>query len=147
MKGSEDGFRLTADVEDHTIGLTGTLRVGGFAGFGTAWFNTLEVEAFASALDALAVEMAGAATLIGGNHEGGRIVLEMLGLRVRVLQDSFGGGICRKYGRYGQQSESWSFFSRGYLGCRGCRGCRWPGLLETTGRPTGLIHPQPRALP
>ncbi len=37
---------ITADREDYATGLTGTLLVDGFSGYGEGWFNNSDVKIF-----------------------------------------------------------------------------------------------------
>ena len=73
---------VTIDLEEYDAGLTGTLEVDGFRGYGEGWFNLSEIKEFIEKLNNIASSLEGEADLIGGHSEmDGSNFLERLGLR------------------------------------------------------------------
>ena len=56
---------ITADREDHSVGLTGVLRIFEFSGTGEGWHNNSSVLDFCSRLEHISESMEGSAELIG----------------------------------------------------------------------------------
>ena len=56
---------ITADREDYSVGLKGTLLLNGFSGYGEGWFNNSDVKEFCSKIESLTNNMSGATELIG----------------------------------------------------------------------------------
>ena len=80
---------VTADREDYSVGLTGSLQLDGFSGFGEGWFNNSEVKEFCSSIQNLSNNMSGAAELIGSQSKAnGDEYLERFSLRCYVLSKS-----------------------------------------------------------
>jgi len=85
---------ITADREDYTIGLTGSLQVDGFAGIGEGWFNNSDVIEFCSNIQNLTNNMSGTAELIGSqSNADGSEHLERFALRCYVLSESKVNGV------------------------------------------------------
>ena len=89
-----NNLRIVADLDDYSVGLTGTLSVNGFSGFGEGWFNTSDVKDFCDRLSRLATDMNGAVELIGSQSKAdGSEYLETFALRCYVLSKSKLNGI------------------------------------------------------
>ena len=85
---------ITADRDDSTVGLTVSLQIDGFAGFGEGWFNNSEVKEFCSNIQKLTTKMSGTAELIGSQSKAdGSEYLERFSLRCYVLSDSKVNGV------------------------------------------------------
>ncbi|MDH5543939.1 MAG: hypothetical protein OEZ43_00005 [Gammaproteobacteria bacterium] len=77
---------VTADLDDHAIGLKGNLVANGFTGFGEGWFNPNDVFEFCERLKALASTVDGKAELIGSQSKSdGSEYLERFGIRCYVI--------------------------------------------------------------
>ena len=61
---------ITADREDYSIGLKGTLKLNGFSGYGEGWFNYIDVKEFCSKIEILTSNMSGETELIGSQSNG-----------------------------------------------------------------------------
>lgn len=85
----EELLTITADREDHCLGLMGLYHGNGFSGLGEGWHNNSDVLAFCRDLEALAESMTGEARLIGseGNIESDDY-LETFSLRVKPVDKS-----------------------------------------------------------
>jgi hypothetical protein len=85
---------ITADREDYSVGLTGSLQIDGFSGFGEGWFNNSDVREFCSNVQNLTNNMSGAAELIGSQSKAdGSEYLERFSLRCYVLSESKVNGV------------------------------------------------------
>ena len=87
-------FKITADREEYTVGLTGDLYIDGFSGFGEGWFNIRDVITFSEDLMTLATNMEGKVELLGTQRKAdGRKSLERFCLRCYVLDNSIINGV------------------------------------------------------
>ena len=85
---------ITADREDYSIGLKGTLKLNGFSGYGEGWFNYIDVKEFCSKIEILTSNMSGETELIGSQSKSdGSEYLERLSLRCYVLSESKLNGV------------------------------------------------------
>lgn len=85
---------ITADREDYSVGLTGTLHANGFSGFGEGWFNNRDVNEFCSRIKNLGNDKTETAELIGSQSKAdGSEYLERFGLRCYVLSESKENGV------------------------------------------------------
>jgi hypothetical protein len=89
-----NNLTIIADREDYGVGLTGTLSVEGFSGYGEGWFNNNNVNEFCDQASLLATEMSGTVELIGSQQkEDGSEYLETFALRCYVLTKNKLNGI------------------------------------------------------
>ena len=77
---------INIDLEDYDAGLTGTLSVNGFSGFGEGWFNLSDLNQFIAELEKLSLNVSGKAELVAGQSKAdGSEYLERFGLRCYVV--------------------------------------------------------------
>jgi len=85
---------ITADRENYAVGLTGSIQIDGFSGFGEGWFNNSDVKEFCSNIQNLTNNMSGTAELIGSQSKAdGSEYLERFALRCYVLSESKVNGV------------------------------------------------------
>lgn len=85
---------ITAEHDDYSLCLTGTLDLDDYSGFGEAWYNLRSVKDFCSQLDRLSSSMEGSAELIGSiSKPKDDFYLETFSLRCSVLSSSKLNGI------------------------------------------------------
>jgi hypothetical protein len=87
-------LKITANHDESSIGLNGTLHVNGFSGFGKGWFNKCDVTKFCTQVQNICNDMEGTEDLIGYQCKAnGGEYLERFALRCYVLSKSKINGI------------------------------------------------------
>lgn len=94
IENMESNLVITANREDHSVGLTGKLFLDGFSGFGEGWHSNNDVSEFCKKILLLTEEMKGKAELIGAQSKGdGSDYLERFSIRIYPLDSSKLNGI------------------------------------------------------
>ena len=98
---------ITADVEEYEVELHGILRIEGFSGTGSGYFNISDVIEFSQKTKDLAENMEGNAELVGQlQRTDGSIFLESFIIRVYPLSSSKLNGVVGIHITLGEYSSS-----------------------------------------